>query len=261
MFYTALYHSLLHPNVISDTNGQYPGFDGKYTRVDSGHGAAYANYSGWDIYRSQAQLEALVDPAAASDTAQSMVDDYAQTGMFPKWSEDNGETYVMVGDPADGIIADYYAFGARNFDTAHRADRHGRARRRNSNNIRPGLNYLARARLHAARRFATAAATSTDPVSTTLEYNTADFALSAFAGALGNGSDQATFANRAQDWRNVLDPEQRLRPAARRQRHLGPAASTRPAATTSSRPTRGSTPAWCPSTWPGWPRPRAATPP
>ena len=85
-FYTALYHSLLHPNVISDDNGQYPGFNGKVQTVDSGHSAAYANYSGWDIYRSQAQLEALIDPQVASDTAQSMLDDYAQTGMLPKWS-------------------------------------------------------------------------------------------------------------------------------------------------------------------------------
>ena len=44
------------------------------------------------------------------------------------------------------------------------------------------------------------------PDSTTLEYDTADFALSAFAGALGDTADQATYADRAQDWRNVLDP-------------------------------------------------------
>ncbi len=91
-FYTALYHSLLHPNVFSDDNGQYTGVDGKVHTVDSGHSAFYTNFSGWDIYRSQAQLEALVDPSVASDTAQSMVDDYAQDGMFPKWMQDNGET-------------------------------------------------------------------------------------------------------------------------------------------------------------------------
>ena len=101
VFYTSLYHALLHPNVESDRNGQYRGFDNQVHTVASGQSAQYANYSGWDIYRSQAQLEALVAPVQASDSAQSMVNDYAQSGQFPKWASNNGETYVMVGDPAD----------------------------------------------------------------------------------------------------------------------------------------------------------------
>ncbi|MEW1863228.1 lectin [Streptomyces sp. NPDC088194] len=203
-FYSALYHSLLHPNVISDTNGQYYGFDGKTHTVDSGHSAAYANYSGWDIYRSQAQLEALVDPQAASDTAQSMVDDYAQTGIFPKWSEDNGESYVMVGDPADAILADYHAFGATKFDTATAlADMVAQASK--TNNDRPGLNYL-NSPGYMPHDGSYGCCNFYGPVATTLEYNTADFALSAFAGALGDTGNQKTYANRAQDWRNVLNP-------------------------------------------------------
>ncbi|WP_037841047.1 lectin [Streptomyces sp. NRRL F-5126] len=204
IFYTALYHSLLHPNVISDTNGQYYGFDGKTHTVDSGHHAAYANYSGWDIYRSQAQLEALVDPQAASDTAQSMVDDYAQTGIFPKWSEDNGESYVMVGDPAAAIIADYHAFGATDFDTkAALSDLVKQAS--TANNDRPGLNYL-NAPGYEPHDGSYGCCNFYGPVATTLEYNTADFALSAFAGALGDTANQHTYANRAQDWRGTLDP-------------------------------------------------------
>jgi putative alpha-1,2-mannosidase len=204
IFYTALYHSLLHPNVISDTNGQYYGFDGKTHTVDSGHTAAYANYSGWDIYRSQAQLEALVDPQAASDTAQSMVDDYAQTGIFPKWSENNGESYVMVGDPADAIIADYHAFGATGFDTATAlADMAAQAS--TTNNDRPGLNYL-NTPGYMPHDGSYGCCNFYGPVSTTLEYDTADFALSAFAGALGNTGVQQTYLNRSQDWRNVLNP-------------------------------------------------------
>ncbi|WP_328833918.1 lectin [Streptomyces sp. NBC_00252] len=203
-FYTALYHSLLHPNVISDTNGQYYGFDGRTHTVDAGHKAVYANYSGWDIYRSQAQLEALVAPQVASDTAQSMVDDYAQTGIFPKWSENNGESYVMVGDPADGIIADYYAFGARDFDTnTALADMVKQAS--TTNNDRPGLNYL-NSPGYMPHDGSYGCCNFYGPVATTLEYNTADFALSAMAGALGDTGNQKTYANRAQDWRNVLNP-------------------------------------------------------
>ena len=203
-FYTALYHSLLHPNVISDTNGQYYGFDGKTHTVDAGHSAVYANYSGWDIYRSQAQLEALVAPQAASDTAQSMVDDYTQTGIFPKWSENNGESYVMVGDPAAAVLADYYAFGARDFDaTTALADLVRQAS--TTNNDRPGLAYL-NSPGYMPHDGSYGCCNFYGPVATTLEYDTADFALSAMAGALGDTADQTTYANRAQDWRNVVNP-------------------------------------------------------
>src|SRR5262249_11758720 len=114
----ALYHVLLHPNVFSDDNGEYMGFDNKVHSVPDGH-AQYANYSGWDIYRSQVQLASLVAPQQTSDSITSMLNDYDQSGMLPKWALNNGESYVMVGDPADAIIADAYAFGARDFDAQH----------------------------------------------------------------------------------------------------------------------------------------------
>jgi predicted alpha-1,2-mannosidase len=203
VFYTALYHSLLHPNVFSDTNGQYTGFDNKVHTVASGHSAQYANFSGWDIYRTQAQLSALIAPAQSSDIAQSMLADYAQGGGLPKWSQNSGETYVMVGDPADPILADYYAFGARNFDTAtaltdmvHEASING--------NVRPGVNalnapgYLPSDGTYQCCNFY-------GPVSTQLEYDSADFAVSAFAATQGDTADQKFFANRAQNWHNILN--------------------------------------------------------
>ncbi|MGQ5633362.1 MULTISPECIES: lectin [unclassified Streptomyces] len=203
VFYTALYHALLHPNVISDSNRRYPGFDGRVHTVDKGHAAAYANFSGWDVYRSQAQLEALLAPRTASDTAQSMVDDYRQTGLFPKWSENNGETYVMVGDPADAILAGYYAFGARDFDTAA-ALKGMIAEATVPNDDRPGLAYLEQlGRLPSNGKYG--CCNFYGAASTTLEYDSADFAVSALAGALGDTADQRRFADRAQDWQNLFD--------------------------------------------------------
>jgi predicted alpha-1,2-mannosidase len=204
VFYTALYHALLHPNVISDSNGQYMGVNGAVHTVGSGHSAEYSNFSGWDIYRAQAQLSAFVDPSASSDIAQSMVDDYAAGGMFPKWMNNNGETYVMVGDPADPIIADYYAFGARNFDTAS-ALRDMVAEAESTDNIRPGNNYLANLG-YLPSNGSYGCCNFYGPASTTLEYNSADFAISAFAGALGDTADQSALANRAQGWRNLYNP-------------------------------------------------------
>ncbi len=146
-FYTALYHSLLHPNVISDESGQYMGFDGQVQAASPGH-AEYANYSGWDIYRSQVQLAAMVAPRQTSDSIRSMLDDYEQTGMLPKWNLGGGESYVMVGDPADPIIADAYAFGARGFDTSE-ALKAMITEATRPNNIRPGLAELQPVRLPA----------------------------------------------------------------------------------------------------------------
>lgn len=203
-FYTALYHALLHPNVFSDVNGQYIGFDGKVHVVPTGH-AQYANYSGWDIYRSEIQLLTLLAPAQASDIAQSMINDYAQSGMFPKWSLANGETYIMIGDPADAILADIYAFGGTNFDTQSAlTDMIKEATV--PNNIRPGLTWLEtlgyEPRDGANSSYGCCNFNGT--AATTLEYNTADFALEAFAQALGDGTDAQTFINRAQDWQNLF---------------------------------------------------------
>ena len=208
VFYTALYHSLLYPSVFSDDNRQYLGVDGRVHTVDPGHAAFYTNFSGWDIYRAQAQLEALVDPDAASDAAQSMLDDYAQGGTLPKWMQNNVETYFMVGDPADPVLADYYAFGARHFDAGTAlADMIAEATTPGPD--RPGLSDLEQLGFVPVGGDY-GCCNYYEPVSTTLEYDTDDFAISALAGALGQRAAQAKFLDRAQDWRNVLNPVSHL---------------------------------------------------
>lgn len=203
-FYTALYHSLLDPSVFSDVNGQYTGFDGKLHTAPPGH-AEYANYSGWDTYRGQAQLEAMVAPAQASDAVTSMLNDYAQAGTLPKWSLGNGETYVQVGDPADAIIAGSYAFGTRGYDVTT-ALKDMIAEATSSNDIRPGqqlldkYGYLPFDGSYGCCNFY-------GPVSTQLEYDTDDYAIAALARAVGDQTDYKTFATRAQNWENVYNPQ------------------------------------------------------
>jgi len=202
-FYTAMYHALLHPNVFSDSNGQYAGFDGQVHKVTSGH-VQYANYSGWDIYRSQVQLAAMVAPRQTSDSIRSMLNQYDQTGQLPKWALNNGESYVMVGDPADAIIADAYAFGARDFDTSKALS--AMLREANQpNNVRPGLTqYLNLGYLPSDMNYG--CCNFYGSVSTQQEYNTADYAISAFASSLGDTSTANTFAQRANNWQNVFNP-------------------------------------------------------
>ena len=202
-FYTALYHALLFPSVFSDVNGQYIGFDEKIHQVAPEH-AQYANFSGWDMYRSEAQLLTLLAPAQAADMAQSLVNDGAQGNGLPKWPIANGETYVQVGDPADAIIADIYAFGGTDFDT-RAAFKEMLQQATQANTERPGLNYLASSGYepvggsYSCCNFYGAASAS-------LEYNVADFALGAFAGALGDKANEQRFEKRAQGWRALFDP-------------------------------------------------------
>jgi predicted alpha-1,2-mannosidase len=204
VFYTALYHSLLAPNVFSDVNGEYMGADGQIQRVLASQRAQYANYSGWDIYRGEVQLEAVLAPEKTSDIVTSMLNDYAQSGQLPKWTEDNGEAYIMVGDPADSIIADAYAFGATSFDTA-KALKDMTAEATVPNNIRPGLSvyesdgYLPIDGTYGCCNFY-------GPVSTQEEYDTADNSIAQFAAGLGDSQVAQTFATRAQNWQNVFNP-------------------------------------------------------
>jgi len=115
-FYTMMYHALQAPSVVSDVNGQYTGFEGQI-HTTSGF-SKYEYFSGWDIYRNECQFVAMMDSARASDMAQSLVQDALDGGAMPRWSVANGDTGVMIGDPATPIIAGLYAFGATNFSAA-----------------------------------------------------------------------------------------------------------------------------------------------
>lgn len=206
VFYSALYRSFLHPNTFNDVNGEYLGFDGK---VHTAQGfTVYANYSGWDIYRDEVQLLALLEPQVASDMAQSLVVDAAQGGALPVWPLANDEACQMVGSPACPIIASIYAFGARGFDAraALAAMLKGatvpdlqchRCLEWDALGTYLKYGYLGPdtrgRRLHSGP-------------SQTLEYTTADFSIAQLAQALGDSKDCQIFMHRAQFWRNTFDP-------------------------------------------------------
>jgi predicted alpha-1,2-mannosidase len=205
VFYTALYHSLIHPSVFSDTNGEYIGFDGKVHR-DEGH-TQYTHFSGWDIYRSQIQLLAMLFPKEASDMAQSLVRDAEQGGALPRWVSANDDSGSMVGDPSVGILAGMYAFGARDFDAKSalaamlRGASDPRARSR-AILSRPQLDEYLRQGYIAAR-----GSRGSGAAAITLEYENADFAISRFADALGDRASAETFLSRSGQWRKLFDPQ------------------------------------------------------
>ncbi|MCR6481687.1 GH92 family glycosyl hydrolase [Amycolatopsis sp. OK19-0408] len=116
-FTTALYHSLQQPNLVSDVDGQYLGMDRQPHRVERGQDAQYSNFSGWDQYRAQVQLLALLEPRVAGNFAQSLYNYAKQNdGVWDRWVHVNGATHVMTGDPSAATLATFYAMGVRNFD-------------------------------------------------------------------------------------------------------------------------------------------------
>ncbi len=203
IFYTALYHALLQPNTFSDINSQYRGFDQRI-HTDTNH-TQYANFSGWDIYRTQIPLIAMIAPKQVSDMMQSLVMDAQEGGGLPRWSLANIDTGLMVGDPAAPILAEGLAFGADAFDTEAalrvlvRGATHPGVGAPGAQE-RPGLaQYL---RLGYVPLGAHVGA----PTATSLEYYTADYAIACFAARIGDTATAQTFAARASQWARLFNP-------------------------------------------------------
>jgi predicted alpha-1,2-mannosidase len=194
-FYTALYHSYIHPNIFSDDNGQYLGFDGKVYALARGQQAQYENIPGWDEYRSLIRLRALLDPVETSDIAQSLVNDAVQgDGHLPRWVQANADSHGMNGDDGSTMIAEAYAFGATHFDSATALS----AMIAGQPKIREGLaDYL--------RLGYVAASTTGNSAAITLEYANDDFAIAQFANALGDTQHYQLFLQRSSDWRNLFN--------------------------------------------------------
>ena len=205
IFYTGLYHMLLSPNLFSDRNGQYIGFDDKVHSVSGQQHAQYANYSDWDIYRNVVQLQTLLEPARAGDMAQSLVNDAQQSGWLPRWPAANDVTYVMGGDSPSVLLSDYYAFGAHNFDV--RSALHSMIKAATQPGTGP---HGDSERPHLAEELKLGyVPVDNDSIdgSRTLEYASDDFAIAQLAKAAGDHSDYETFMKRAGNWQNLLDPE------------------------------------------------------
>ena len=206
IFYTGLYHMLLSPNLFSDDNGQYMGFDDKvHTLAGSRQRAQYANFSDWDIYRDVIQFQALLDPKHASDEAQSLVNDAEQSGWLPRWAAANDVTYVMGGDSPSILLADTNAFGASDFDT--KSALHFMVKAATQPGIGPH-NQSERPFLADELKLGYVPVDKDSiAVSRTLEYASDDFAIARLAHDLGDKPAYETLTKRAGNWQNLLDPE------------------------------------------------------
>lgn len=199
-FYTALYHTLIHPNTLNDFNGDYPKMKTRETLKTKG--TRYTVFSLWDTYRNLHQLMSLVYPKQQSNMVKSMLRIYDESGWLPKWELNATETTTMVGDPAGIIIADTYLKGIRDFDVEKAYEAMLKSADQLENNpLRPGLkDYL-------EKGYLSTKTTNSGSVSTTQEYNIADFAIAQLAKALGKKEDYKRFRQRAVSYRKLFDKE------------------------------------------------------
>ncbi len=219
IFYTALYHSLIHPNIIQDVNGDYP-LMSQSGKGNTGGKNRYSVYSLWDTNRNLHPLLSLLYPALQNDMLQSAVAMAAESGWLPKWELYGMETQVMVGDPATPMIADSYLRGIRNFDIETAYQAMVRAADQTENNpLRPeNKDYL---------KLGYVPVDDEGPydgsVSTSLEYYLADFNLAQLAGALGKTADQQKYLARSGNYRTLFDASTgMLRPKQRNGQWLTP---------------------------------------
>ena len=186
VFYTALYHTLIHPNILNDVNGEYPKAENDGTgRVPEGENR-YTVFSLWDTYRNLHQLMTLVYPERQRDMVRSMIGIYEDWGWMPKWELYGRETFTMEGDPAIPVIADTWLKGLRDFDISKAyeafiksADTPGK-----DNLMRPDIDpYIEKG--YVPLGFYAADLSGDNSVSHALEYYIADHALSLLASDLG----------------------------------------------------------------------------
>lgn len=203
IFYTALYHLLLHPNILQDVNGDYRAMESGEVRNTGGKNR-YTVFSLWDTYRNVHPFLSLFYPELQLEMVQSMVEMYRESGWLPKWELLSMETGVMVGDPATPVIADTWLRGIRDFDveTAYEAA-HKAATQLMDNKLRPGLLYYDSLGYIPENSPAGVGGT----VSVTLEYNISDWNLAQLAKALGKEKDYQRFLQRSRSYRNYFDPQ------------------------------------------------------
>jgi len=196
-FYTALYHTLQAPSIYQDVNGQYRGVDGEIHQADDF--THYTLFSLWDTYRALHPLLTYVAPERVPHMIQSMLAHYQQSynNMLPIWSFHGHETWTMIGYHAVSVIADAYLKGIRDYDLdlAKKA-------------ILDTANSSVYDAIDDYKKFGYVPMDKLgESVSITLEYAYDDFAIARMFDESGDKKVAETFDQRAQNYRNVFDPQ------------------------------------------------------
>lgn len=196
-FYTALYHSMLAPNLAMDANGEYRGPDHQVHKAKNF--SFYSTWSTWDTYRAEHPLITIVQPPQrTNDFVNSLIaaQQASPFGILPVWAYQGLETWCMIGYHSVPIIADAYMKGIRGYsvDAALKA-------------MTASATYAPYAGLGDYMKLGYVPIDKEpEAASKTLEYAFDDWTIAQVARAAGRKDIAATFDRRAANWRNVFDP-------------------------------------------------------
>ncbi len=214
VFYSALYRSLLMPFTFSDYNGEYIKQGSKEVGIADGY-TRYTAYSMWDTYRTLHPLLTLVYPERELDMVKTMIAMSDESGWLPKWEIFGTESNLMVGDPASIVIGDTYVKGIDQFDVqkAYRA-MIKQADQEEGNIFRRGLKeYKALGYIPMdgvvsdVSNFQWNNGIIWGAVSTTMEFNLADYNIAQVARLLEKEEDYKKYMNRSMSFLKLYDPE------------------------------------------------------
>lgn len=194
IFYTALYHTMMQPNIAQDVDGKYRGRDNKI-HVAEGFNY-YSVFSLWDTFRAAHPLYTLIDKKRTADYINTFIKQYEQGGRLPVWELASNETDCMIGYHSVSVIADAMAKGIKGFDyeKAFEAAKHSAM-----------LDHLG---LEAYKRQGFISMDDEhESVSKTVEYAYDDWCIAQMAQILDKKDDYAYFMKRSQSWKNIFDWE------------------------------------------------------
>ena len=205
VFYTALYHSLLMPSLFSDADGRYRGFDQQVHTIQPGH-SVYTNFSGWDVYRSEIPLLAMIEPQRMQDMAQSVILMYQQGGWIDRWPQINLYTNDMIGSPLSIALATIWLDGLHGFDMDHAWEGMWKDA---TEAPPPGKPYVGEEGVEWINKlhYLPSDKVAYGSVAKTLEYSVAYASLQRLAVDLHKTKDATMLRDRALSYRNVFDSE------------------------------------------------------
>lgn len=193
VFYTALYHTMVQPNVAMDVDGQYRGRDNKIHKAEGF--TYYSVFSLWDTFRGAHPLYTIIDQKRTSDFINTFLAQYEQGGRLPVWELASNETDCMIGYHSVSVIADAMVKGIKGFDyiKAFEASKHSAM-----------LDHLG---LQAYKKNGVITMDDEhESVSKTLEYAYDDWCIAQMAKVLNKKVDYDYFMKRSNYWKNVFDP-------------------------------------------------------
>jgi len=197
VFYTALYHTMIQPNIAQDLDGKYMGRDFK---VHESKGFDYYTvFSLWDTFRAYHPLMTLIDQNRTSDFINTFITQYEQGGRLPVWELASNETDCMIGYHSVSVIADAMMKGIQGFDyeKAYEAAKHSAMLDIFGLDAYKKNGFISVDDEH-------------ESVSKTLEYAYEDWCIAQMALLLGKQQDYEYFMERSQSWKNLFDPETHL---------------------------------------------------